>query len=624
LKSHFRNLLILGSIFAVGSGVFSFIFHVRFNLSRRVVPTHILIVLVLLLGSLLTAAVLRAVWKTGKWTTVLPVGLFAIALCELYIFTAIGWMLWIDAISIRILASYLPQLFRTPGTPAPLSYYLPLAPSAAAVVLLLFVVYRAMPALFRSISWAVDPRGLAIFGGKRIALYGFASLLFYSIPVTFLFWSAIHYHYLRDDPVIGLFRPDSTNIAELPSTFYDLAQRPPGEDAPYLVSSKEQRKSVIVILVDALRADHLTRFGYFRNTTPLLSRRLENAPMLASEWTTSACSVSECGILALMTSRPYQRLNAGLFALPEALHRAGYRTYFDMSGDFTIAYRGLRTLSAEHAQIFADGLSDNGHRAYDDRVMLRTLERLPNHSQAPAFFYFHLHSAHEAGEKYLPPTWTPTGLNLRRMVEAHYASGSAVDREILTNNYDNGIRQADNLIEQILSTLKRKGYLDRSVVVVTADHGEALGEHNAWLHGKNLYAESINIPLFFLDTDFKASRTVPYATQLDIAPTIADLVGIPIPVQWEGRSLLGPVPEISTAQTTSYPPIEAVIWRTADASWKYIFDSLDNTEQLFEIRSDPGEQNNRIANVKPALLEFLRETRARKFRGPLELARGHR
>ena len=617
LMSRFRSVLILGIVFAAASAVFSFIVRARFRFSIYLIPAHILIVLGLLLGSLLTAAVLRAVWKTGEWATMLPVGLLAIGLCELYILTAVGWILWIDAISFRILASYLPQMFRISVTSAPLSYYLLLAPSAAAIPPLLFILHRTTPALYRSISWAVDPLGLAIFGRARIAFNGIASLLVYSTLFTCLFWAASHIHRLRGEPVISLVSP-SRNTNQLPRTFFDMAQCPPGEDAAYPVSRDMHRKNVVVILVDSLRADHLSHLGYSRDTAPLFSRRLENTPSLEPAWATSACSISECGILAIMTSRPFPRLNAGLFSLPEALHRAGYRTYFDMSGDFTRAYRGLGALAAHHADRFTDGVSDPRYGPYDDRIVLQNLDRIPDHSDAPAFFYFHLHSVHAVGVRYQPPTYTPTGSNLVSMVRSHYTKGSAVDREVLTNNYDNGIRQADTVIEQLLSTLRRKGYLDRSVVVVTADHGEALGEHGEWLHGNDLYAESINIPLFFFDTDFHTNRTVPYATHLDIAPTIADLVGIPVPAQWD--SLLRAVPDISTAQTTVFPPVEAVIWRKADASYKYVFNTRDNTEKLFELRNDPGEQLDLIPKAEPALLAFLRSTRIRRFNSTYQLA----
>jgi arylsulfatase A-like enzyme len=610
----------------VVSGVFIFISRARFRLPRSVVPVHILIVLGLLLGSLLTAAVLRAIWKAGKWIVMLPVGLLAVVLGEFYILSATGWMMWIDAISIPLLVSYLPQVFRAPGAGAPLFYYLLFAPSAAAVLLILFGLYRGMPALFREISWAADPEGFAIFGKGRVALHAIESLLLYSCLFAFLFWAAVHSRRFKGEPMVRLFSPIRPTSGELPGSFYDRSRRSPGEDAPYTVSRDPRRKNVVMIVVDCLRADHVTGSGYPRDTTPLLSRRLESTPVLAPAWTTSACSISECGILAIMTSRPYQRLNAGLFSLPEALHRAGYRTYFAMSGDFTKAYRGLGSAVGDHAELFVDGLADPRYRAYDDRVVLRTLERIPNHSDTPAFFYFHLHSAHEAGEKYQAPTWTPSGFNPwtaarekddRLSVLAKFG----LSREILTNIYDNGVRQADTVIEQILSALNQKGYLERSIVVITADHGEPLGEHDSWRHGNNLYAESIDIPLFFFDTDFHASRRVAYATHLDIAPTIADLAGIPIPVQWEGRSLLGTVPEISTAQTTRPHPIEAVIWRTAGANYKYLFNTEHGTEQLFELRRDPAEQVNLIPTADPALMGFLRQTRVGKFDATVDTAR---
>jgi arylsulfatase A-like enzyme len=134
------------------------------------------------------------------------------------------------------------------------------------------------------------------------------------------------------------------------------------------------------------------------------------------------------------------------------------------------------------------------------------------------------------------------------------------------------------------------------------------------MHGGDLYAESINIPMILTDTDLSASRSLPYATQLDLAPTIADLVGIPVPAQWEGTSLLGTLPDISTTQTASARPIEAVIWRQAGESYKYLFDVRHNTEELFELRTDPREQRNLIAKAGPALLAFLRGTRARRFK----------
>ena len=526
------------------------------------------------------------------------------ALCELYALNTIAWMFWVDKVNVQLIERYSRQLLRGVLHLNSVNYYLLFAAVAVAILTPVFVIRRAAPALFGSVCRAVDPGGSAIFGTRRIALRGVVSLLLYGCLFALLFGAARDVRAFRGEPVINLFSALPSK-AQLPRTFYDDAARPASEDTPYSVSIDPGRKNVVVIVVDALRADHLARYGYARATTPFLSRMLENTPVLESKWSTSACSISECGILAMLTSRPFARLNAGLLSLPEALRRAGYGTYFAVSGDFTRAFRGLQTLVANHARIFADGLSDDRYLSGDDRTVLRTLNQIPHSGDTPAFFYLHLLSVHRLGKRYQPPTWTPVSLMDFRTPGAQ--PGFRI------NIYDNGIRQADTVIEQILLTLKQKGYLDRAVVVVTADHGQAMGEHGKWGHGLELYAESIDIPLFFFDTDFRASRTVPYATQLDIAPTIAELVGIPIPAQWEGRSLTGTLPEISTAQTTIRRPIEAVIWRTADASWKYLFDTADGTEQLFELRRDPGERINLIPKAEPGLLSFLRETRIRKF-----------
>ena len=610
--SHFRNLVILPVVFAAISGLFISVSSIRFRFPALVVVVHILVVLGLLLGSLLAAAALRAVWRTGQWLTVLPPGLFATALLELYLFNALGWMVHIDSISIQLLGYYLPHVFGNSAALSSIPYYLLFVPLAA-IPLLMFAIFRSiLPVWFGSISWVVDPEGKALFGRTRIALHASISLLIYGCLLVFLVRAGVRSGGFRGEPVLAFFRPVRPTTGEIPRTFYDRSQCPPGEDVPFVVSRDAHRKNVVIILVDALRANHLRRFGYSRDTMPLLSARMRDAPVLEPVWATSACPVSECGILAILSSRPYQRLNAGLFSLPEALYRAGYRTYFDMSGDFTVAYRALRTLASDHAQLFADGFSDDRYHAYDDHVILRALNRIPGYSDTPAFFYFHLHSVHIAGVRFQPVTWTPTVLNIRNALKPHF-TGLTADREIVTNNYDNGIRQADSVVDQILSNLQRKGYLDHSVVVITADHGEPLGEHGAWQHGGDLYAESIDIPMIFIDTDLHASRSVPYATQLDLAPTIADLVGIPVPAQWEGTSLLETVPDISIAQTTSARPIEAVIWRQAGASYKYLFDVRHNTEKLFELRTDPREQLNLIAKAEPALLAFLRGTRARRF-----------
>jgi arylsulfatase A-like enzyme len=120
------------------------------------------------------------------------------------------------------------------------------------------------------------------------------------------------------------------------------------------------------------------------------------------------------------------------------------------------------------------------------------------------------------------------------------------------DRYDDKVRQADGVIQQIFAALGAKHYLDDAVVVVTGDHGEGLGERH-WAHGWHLYNEDIRIPLLFYDTPAPAAKTYPdltFGAQVDIAPTILDRLGLPIPASWEGQSLLTPTVQRFTYHQT--------------------------------------------------------------------------
>ncbi len=113
------------------------------------------------------------------------------------------------------------------------------------------------------------------------------------------------------------------------------------------------------------------------------------------------------------------------------------------------------------------------------------------------------------------------------MLEAAARSRGAAGRNTLSpdeqaaaiNSCDNGLRQADDMIRRIFGSLRAKGYLDDAIVVISSDHGEALGEHGIYAHGSYLYPEFLRIPLFIYD----AKRTYPpiaFASQTDIAATV--------------------------------------------------------------------------------------------------------
>ena len=232
------------------------------------------------------------------------------------------------------------------------------------------------------------------------------------------------------------------------------------------------------------------------------------------------------------------------------------------------------------------------------------LAQVPASDGTPAFFHFHLVSAHAIGVRqerfqiYSPSrfSWTPAFVR-------------QPDARPMINWYDNGLRQADVIVEDIFGALDRKGYLRDSLVVLLADHGEGFGEHgSSWRHfghSRFLYQEHIRVPLMFCDSPEAPYGNLEFATQMDVAPTIVDRLGLPIPTSWQGRSLLAPdVPRCSFHQSTERPFVHMVALRTPGALYKLMRHG-SGVEELYEIISDPRERHDLIAIAPPAFVGRL-------------------
>ena len=110
----------------------------------------------------------------------------------------------------------------------------------------------------------------------------------------------------------------------------------------------------------------------------------------------------------------------------------------------------------------------------------------------------------------------------------------------LVNMYDDRILQLDEIMRKTLEQLGQKGYLKDYLAVFTADHGQLLGDHGKYGHGSFPYLNAIHIPVIFFGSNpippFPQSH---FCVQIDIAPSLSDLAGLPTPPVWQGQSLLG-------------------------------------------------------------------------------------
>jgi len=363
-------------------------------------------------------------------------------------------------------------------------------------------------------------------------------------------------------------------------------------------SSCAPRRNVILIVSDALRADHLDLYGYGRKTSPYLSRRAKlNAagPMVKA---IAACAETSCAMPALLYSKMPGDLTQGAIGLSEALRTIGYRSYILLSGDHT-NYYGLGE-QYRPADIYQDATTQNKRFVNDDHMVLDFVDDLPSASATqPTFLQLHFQSNHPLGVRWSRSKWYSPSENYARWTKRKSVA-RMTDRErvVATNFYDNGVRQTDAAIEAAMRKLGDKGYLNDAFVVVTGDHGEMLGEHNILSHTVGVFQPVIEVPAIFLRYGYTSAPTpaTTWISQTDIAPTIMLEISAPVPATWTGRAIQsGTRPEyISFQQGAEH----GIIWQLPPyVGFKYWVDTSRNLVHVYDLIRDPGEKVNLAASL---------------------------
>ena len=400
--------------------------------------------------------------------------------------------------------------------------------------------------------------------------------------------------------------------------------------AKYKATPLQNSKNVILILFDALRADHMSVYGYARPTTPFLSKLHSEGKLHKVDMALSTCSESYCGIASVLASRPFHELSDQNFKLHTLLRKVGYQTNFYLAGDHR-AWSYLADFYGADVDRMFDYKSLSLNDMHDDQLILNQLDKIDQAQKSkPQFFFFFLMATHFNGthhsefEPYQPSTmdakkigavWNELAGN-QRSTENLIGAADEIPAEVLTalsNRYDNGVSQADAEIERVFSTLKDKGYLDNSIVVISGDHGDGLGEHGHLGHTRYLFQEDIRVPLLVFGYEAGELKNNRFATHVDIAPTILDLIGATRPIGWRGQSLTSqPIDRITIHQTRrGHDPCYATIEAKQSSLFKFI--RCGNSELYFDLRNDPKESNNLIKSGDRTVLTRLKEPVDKRF-----------
>ena len=294
--------------------------------------------------------------------------------------------------------------------------------------------------------------------------------------------------------------------------------------------------SVLVITVDALRADHLGIYGYTRPTSPNIDRLMSKGLLFERAWTPEPLTgPAMCSMITGVpphehaATRNGLRMEAGLDSLPKTLARNGWSTA-GFIGAWTL--KNNLTLLGDHFETYGERLQRrrwfgiinseaSGEDLTDDALEWATQHHEEDGGR-PFFLWVHYvdpHAPYRFHEEYAERL----GVNEGKLTR--------VDR------YDTEIAAVDTAIGRLLEGIEDLVADDNLVIVFTADHGESLGDHNYWGHGRYLYEPSLRIPLGIVwKGRIRPGTATSQATLLDLAPTLLDLVGVAAPEELTGSS----------------------------------------------------------------------------------------
>lgn len=409
--------------------------------------------------------------------------------------------------------------------------------------------------------------------------------------------------------------------------------------APAASPPRQGPWNVILIVLDTVRADHASPYGYGRDTTPALgelARRgvlFDNA-LAQSDWTLPAFASLFTGKLPSQhgTVRPKDRLGESEQTLAQLFRQRGFQTAAFSAGVLDMEHfglgRGFQTLQGFHRPSGMGSLA---------QTLPAALGWLEPRARQPFFLLIHGADAHypyNCPAEYLDRFSSGTAATVNYMfLEAFNLSETADWKELpldfvgraqavkadpaamarLRAQYDGCLSYGDSQLPRLYEALSRLGLWESTIVAVTGDHGEELGEHGGYGHYQRpLYEEVARVPLVVRHPGSPAGlRVAAPVGEIDLLPTLLDLEGWPVPAGLPGRSLKPllaggpPAPDwpgqlLQAVRRASGPKVlEFEAYREGD--WKIVREG--RRWRLFDLASDPSESRD-LREREPA--RFLR------------------
>ncbi len=359
----------------------------------------------------------------------------------------------------------------------------------------------------------------------------------------------------------------------------------------------DPRPPVILISWDAVRADHTSLYGYERDTTPNLRGLMQESVVFERAYTTQPFTLSHLSTLTGVYPSVHGvgeglALSPQIPTLAERLSAVGY----DTAGFYHPGWIHARFGFDRGFRIFREHFSaEQATRHLESASGRRWLE-------GPFFLFMHLFDAHcgnlrmENRPVYDPPAPHDTlyradareALRSRSAWNLYYGEEPYSEDELdaLVALYDGGIHYVDWVLGQWLETWRENGILDRAILIVTSDHGEALGQRGDLNTHGDFFEEGLRVPLLvrFPDGYRAGERHADQVSLVDLVPTLLDALDVEADPWLSGYSLLEGRPE------------DAVILAERDQErllirypWKLYVGENERRAHVFSLEDDPGE-----------------------------------
>lgn len=396
------------------------------------------------------------------------------------------------------------------------------------------------------------------------------------------------------------------------------------------------KPNILLISIDSLRRDHLSCYGYFRNTTPNIDKLASKGTIFDDAVSTTCWTLpthmSMFTGLYLMQHGVRDNglvLSRSIKTIPEFLHEDGYQTFGIFSGPYLHPAYGFSRGFDEYkdcssSSVYADKgdklnelnpylqkIHNQSHKDITGDKILKTFADwfADKSDEKPFFSFIHMWDVHY---DFIPPPpydkeFDP---NYQGNISIEsYRENPEINKNMCTRDlehvialYDGEIKWTDHIIGEILKILEKSGYLNNTMVIITSDHGEEFFEHGDKCH-RNLYDVNIRIPLIIYYPELFSRRNENnHANQIDLLPTILDVTGNDIPDYLPGIPL-NRIQDLNNPKNRSHlleyitPQTDVKAVRAAD--WKFIYEINKNLPLFYNLISDPAEKHSLIPLEDP-------------------------